>query len=151
MPAVFKQEEISVREELNALSNLPDVDPGYGVDIGGGETEWGDGSITGSNSNGSYTKWPNGDLECRRIIESSSFSTLLSGTSYLATVVHSATFIDNASVVTTAALDPDSNPARVGRVMGYAHVATSGNLNVAQDIGATSLIRAQVISKGTWK
>jgi len=66
MPATFKQKSISVREELNALQGLKDrsVDPGYCTDIGGGETLWGDGSITGENSNGSYTKWPNGDLEC---------------------------------------------------------------------------------------
>jgi len=73
MSATFRQPEISVREELNALSNVPaelsqkqdkyDSDA-VGVDIGGGETLWGDGSITGSNNSGSYTKWPNGDLEC---------------------------------------------------------------------------------------
>jgi len=64
MPVQFLAPEISVREELNALQGLKDrsVDPGYGTPIGGGETLWGDGSITGSNSNGSYTKWPNGDL-----------------------------------------------------------------------------------------
>jgi len=38
MSATFRQPEISVREELNALQGLKDrsVDPGYGTDIGGG-------------------------------------------------------------------------------------------------------------------
>lgn len=36
-----------------------------GVSIGGGETLYPDGTICGSNANGSYTKYPNGDLICR--------------------------------------------------------------------------------------
>ena len=66
MPVQFLQGEISAREQFNSLAGLKDrsVDPGFGQDIGGNETLWGDGSITGSNSNGLYTKWPNGDLEC---------------------------------------------------------------------------------------
>lgn len=71
MPAQFKQPEISVRESINSLSQHGNLAPketdtgtDTGTDIGGGETLWGDGSITGGNSNGTYTKWPNGELDC---------------------------------------------------------------------------------------
>jgi len=89
MSATFRQPEISVREELNALQGLKDrsVDPGYGTDIGGGETLWGDGSITGSNSNGSYTKWPNGDLECTMISASLELTLLSSADFYFVTYI----------------------------------------------------------------
>ena len=72
MTAQFKTKEISVRERLNALDCLPAQVAGkqdkynndaVGKDIGGGEVQWPDGSITGGNSNGTYTKWPNGVVE----------------------------------------------------------------------------------------
>lgn len=36
-----------------------------GISLGGGETLFPDGTIVGTNANGRYTKYPNGDLVCR--------------------------------------------------------------------------------------
>ena len=48
----------------NALGYHP-MGVDYSSDIGGREKIWGDGTITGSNPQGEYIKYPNGDLECR--------------------------------------------------------------------------------------
>ena len=67
MSATFKQSEMSVREELNALNkyqNLTQEELETGSDIGGGETLYGNGAILGSNPNGEYTRYPEGVLVC---------------------------------------------------------------------------------------
>jgi predicted GH43/DUF377 family glycosyl hydrolase len=76
---VAEFEEVTVNGKLRPKGGVEvyAVDTNYiDIDAIGANpqaTLWSDGTITGSTDNGSYTKYPNGDLECR--CKSSSFTT----------------------------------------------------------------------------
>lgn len=150
MSATFKQPEISVREELNSLpqyENLTPEEMGTGTDIGGGETLWGDGSITGSNSNGTYTKWPNGDLECRGITGSITTSTLVSGVyNGSQSVVSPHLFIKTYTLQATAVAG--TGRSWPGGVFGFnAHNIT---LNLYSNVTG-QISKIEYLATGTWK